>query len=163
MNARRLVSLIVLMAATASLLACGSSAAAQPKEDAAKALQQRDSGAGGVTTEAIWVTPEHLAEMGNNAALPEDLSGLVLVHLTLDTHSADLAGYDLLGLTTLMGREKAVTPLQWVTISESSHHKEGILAFPGGDNQAWATKEGCAELRLRQMAQIPERTLRWEF
>ncbi len=163
MNVKPLVLLMLPLAVAVSLVACSSSAASPPQEETATAFSLQDRGEGGVTTQAVWVTPEHRAELEAKASLPIDLGDVVLVHLSLDTHSVDLAGYDLLGQTSLMGRERTVAPVRWVSISESSHHREGILAFPDGNNQVWASKEGCAELRLRQLAQVSVRSLRWEF
>ncbi len=164
MKLRRIVAVAALLGAVLILVACGGNAPPPTQGAQSMALVQRDGGEGGVTAEAIWVTAEHLKEMENNVTLPNDLSGYVLVHLALDTHTVDLNGYDLLGLATLQGREAmAMAPVRWIGIQESSHHRDGLLAFPGESNEAWASQEGMAELTLRQIAQVSERSLRWEF
>lgn len=88
----------------------------------------------------------------------------MLVHLKLDTHSVDLTGYDLAARAILQGKDYRATPAEgWLPLNEDSHHRDGVLAFPGGSNEAWAAGGGAVELTLRGIAQVTERTLRWQF
>lgn len=157
------------LAATLALLLAGAACAAPqppaPRQDqptaSARALTVADGGQGGVTVEATWVTAGHLAaRLGRAPVADYPLDRYVLVHLTLDTHSVDLAGYDLRVLASLKGQGlNAVAAVAWVSIEESGHHRDGLLAFPGA-GQEWERQGRRAELTLTGIAGV-ERVLRW--
>lgn len=129
-----------------------------------ESFTRTDGGQSGVTVEATWVTPSHLQQMPQDFLKDYPLSSFTFIHLKLDTHSVDLGRYDLAGLSTLGDRSDRSTPATaWVAIKESSHHREGVLVFPGQSNEGWMSEKGVAELRLSGVGGVSERILQWEF
>ncbi|MBI4235960.1 MAG: hypothetical protein HY688_01215 [Chloroflexi bacterium] len=48
-------------------------------------------------------------------------------------------------------------------IEESSHHREGLLVFPGSTNERWEAEQKRAELTMTAIAGTAERVLVWEW
>lgn len=146
----RVGGLLLVLILTA---ACGGSASTT---GTSAPLTVRDDGAGGVTVEATWVTSEHLAARG---ALQEAASrlpdGTILIHVKLDTHSVDLAQYDLAALASLDFGGEATPALGYEPLSDEGHHREGVLAFAARE------PEGPVSLVLREVAGVRERRLVW--
>ncbi len=135
-----------------------------PTPASAASLTRTDGGQGGVTAEATWVTPSHLLQMPQGILKDYPTGGFTFIHLKLDTHSVDLEPYDLTSLSALSdGSDRFMSAAAWVAIKESSHHREGVLVFPGQSNEGWRSKRGVAELRLSRVGGVSERILRWEF
>lgn len=110
----------------------------------------------GIAIEATWVTAEHLAEMGADSLAAYPLEQYVLVHLAFTTHSGDLNQYDLVELSSLNITGDSVAAKGWVSLSDDSHHREGVLIF------ARLTFSGPVELVLRDIGGEPQRLFRWE-
>ncbi|MBI4339556.1 MAG: hypothetical protein HY680_06340 [Chloroflexi bacterium] len=150
------------------LLALGCSPGISPKgtvgQEEAAALTRVDDGRGGVTAEGIWVSPNHLREMGGTLAGEYPLDRFALVHLSLNTHSVELARYDPMSRVTLERTGGPPTaPEQWVPLSESGHHREGVLVFAGLSYEALAEQRDTLSLVVRDVAGVPERVLTWDL
>ena len=86
--------------------------------------------------------------------------------IKLDTHSVNLDQLDLKQLATLRNdRGVAVKPLSFEKTG-SGHHIQNVLAFPskddGGKLVAGDGAKGI-ELVLFDVAEVPQRVLRWEL
>lgn len=162
---RHLFAVLVLLLAVMAATGCsGQDKSASPGAGTPiESLTRVDGGQNGVTIEATWVTPSHLEQMPKESLQSYLAQGAVLVHLTLDTHSVDLSKYDLARLATLAGQTGGVGATGWVGIEEDSHHRDGVLVFPGWSNECWAEAQGKAELTLRDIAGMAERVFRWIF
>lgn len=128
---RRLGLVFVLGVATAVALACSSGGSEQSAEDEPSAGEDltRTSEADGVTVEARWLTERDVS------ALETDLSQypvdrFVLLELNLDTHAGDLGEIDLEEAAALRQGQAEEAPEAWVSESEDSHHRAGVLVFP---------------------------------
>lgn len=110
---------------------------------------------GAVTVEARYLGP---ASGGTVGALRFEIK--------LDTHSVNLDQYDLKQLATLRNdRGVAVKPLTFEK-QGSGHHIQHVLAFPAKDEAGNAVAGGGAksiELVLFDIADVPQRVLRWEL
>jgi hypothetical protein len=114
---------------------------------------------GSVTIEATWVTPDHLAEDEKVREVGDAFSDqdVVLVHVTMDTHSVDLSSYELGTLAQLDAGQGPRAPIEWRKISDSAHHTEGVLVFAGPASAPDAT------LTIPDLADVPERQLSWSL
>ncbi|MBI4311018.1 MAG: hypothetical protein HY681_04470 [Chloroflexi bacterium] len=122
-----------------------------------------DGGLGGITVEATWVSAQHWKEIAGSL---RDAAGdrNVLIHVKLDTHSVDLEKYDLAALAFLEGRRrKTVQAEAWLGLEESSHHREGLLIFPGNGNEEWQAEENEAQLTVKGVAGVAERLFGWAW
>ena len=85
--------------------------------------------------------------------------------IKLDTHSVNLDQYDLKQLATLRNdRGVAVKPLSFEK-EGSGHHVQHVLAFPatdGSGNSVVGAGATAVELVLTEIANVPQRVLRWE-
>lgn len=113
----------------------------------------RSAEVSGVTVEATWLTPESVDGVDADMA-PYPLSDFVLLEVQFTTHSGDLGEIDMEGASVLRQGEADVSPTAWISLSDDSHHRAGILAFPREG------KDGPAELTL----ELPEQqvVLLWE-
>lgn len=150
-------ALTALLMVTAAGAACGSDSGGDAASPGPAALTQEDDGAGAVTVEATWVTPDHLATDEDVRAVAASYDGesVVLLHVKLNTHSVDVSKYDLAELATLDAGAGPQQPLGWTSISDDSHHVEGVLAF------ARPASSATAALVVRDVAGIDERRLVW--
>ena len=161
---RGLIGVAVALALIA-LVACGSQGGASsrdrgttPPAGASAGLTQKDGGEGGVTVTATWATQEHLKADGKlaKAAGRYDPASYVIFHLALDTHSGDLGRYNLAQLASLQASGAGPQASEaWVSLSNDSHHREGLLIFP----KLAGARE--VELSLKDLAGIPLRQFRW--
>ncbi len=157
---------LLLLLAVAGVLSACSQETSPPllERGGVESLVRVDGGQGGVTVQATWVTPTHLEDMSKDVVRGYPVERYVLIHLKLDTHSVDLLKYDLPGLAALQRPDGAVfAPAAWLAVEESGHHREGVLAFPGGSPEQWTAGGGAALLTLRGIADVPERVFAWEF
>lgn len=116
---------------------------------------QRDRGEGGVQIEVLYVTAAY-AQRSNDARLRQwQPDKFTVFRVTLDTHSVDLGGYDLLKISELVAGSKRYAPLRWERISDSSHHRSGALIFPKIDPPL------PVELLIKTVAGIPVRRFQW--
>ena len=131
-------------------------AGAGPSPAAAKA---RDSGAGGVTVEASLASAEFLAAKGQ----PADKWGFLV---SLDTHSVDLTGIDLVSRVSLRdGNGRVLKPVAWRPLSEDSHHRSGLLLFQAeAAGTPSLTEETLKNMQLvfSDVAGVRERVLVWK-
>ena len=58
------------------------------------------------------------------------LDDFVLVSVSLDTHSGDLGEIDIEQATSLRQGGQQVSAQTWISTSDDSHHREGVLVFP---------------------------------
>lgn len=149
----------LLLALLAVSAACAGRGGSAPSDSAAGAgaVTQTDNGAGSVTVEATWVTPDHLSGDEKLRAVASKYANenVVLLHVKMNTHSVDLSAYDLGTVSTLDAGGDAAPPLDWVKISDDSHHAEAVLVFRR------PASTSAAALTLRDIGGVPERTLRW--
>ncbi len=86
--------------------------------------------------------------------------------VVMDTHSVDLDKYDLSKLAVLrtdQGRQ--VTPSAWEGPPGGGHHRSGTLIFPTteGGKPLIESETRSVELIIRDVANVKERVLRWDF
>lgn len=146
----------VVGAAAVLALACspgGDAAPGASKATSATENLTRATEAAGISVEATWLTGSDVGGVDADlTSYPPD--EFVLIEITLDTHSGDLNEIDL-------GREAVLTqvgvrlkPQGWISSSDDSHHRSGILVFPR------RLDEGPVELTL--MVGDEEMELVWE-
>jgi len=88
----------------------------------------RSADAGGITVDGTWLVAEGLAEVDADlSAYP--LDGFVLVEIGFTTHSGDLNKVDMEQASGLKQGDQAAAPVAWVSLSDDSHHREGVLVF----------------------------------
>lgn len=115
---------------------------------------QRDKGEGGVEIEVIYVTSEYMRSDGEDAQRYEpDRYAVFLV--SMNTHSVDLSGFDMVKISELRAGGRTLTPLRWVSTSDDSHHRAGALIFPK------VAPAQAVELLIKTVAGVPARTFRW--
>ncbi len=86
---------------------------------------------GGVTVHATWLRTEDLTAV--DADLSEyPLDRFVLVDIQFTTHSGDLSQIDMTQAAALRQSEADLQPADWISLSDDSHHRAGILVFPRG-------------------------------
>jgi len=112
-------------------------------------LTQRDGGEGAVEVEVTLVVP------GTPDAAKFGADSQTVFLVSMNTHSVDLAGYDLVKLSELLVAGQRFAPLRWVSTSDTNHHRSGALIFPKADRGAGL------ELRIKTIAGVPVRTFRW--
>jgi hypothetical protein len=117
-----------------------------PTAEASPGNAQRDQGEGGVEIEVTFGGP------GAAAYEPERYSVFLVA---MNTHSADLSGYDLVALSELRAGSKSFKALRWVSTADDSHHRSGVLIFPKVDAGQ------PLELVIKTIAGVPVRTFRW--
>lgn len=131
------------------LLTAGRSArpeAAPPAASAGGGVAQRDGGEGGVDVEVTFGGPQA-------ASYASDRYTVFVV--AMNTHSVDLSVYDMVQISELRSGGRRLRPLRWVSTSDDSHHRAGLLIFP-------PVPSGQAmELVIRTIAGVPARTFRW--
>ena len=89
----------------------------------------RVSEAGGVTVEATWLMEGDLS--GVDADLTRyPLDEFVVVEISLDAHSGDLNEIEMERAATLRQGASELPPEVWVSVSDDSHHRAGVLVFP---------------------------------
>ncbi len=122
---------------------------------AAPSYVQRDRGEGGVEIEIIYVTPDYLRTGAASAQrYAPDTYTVFLV--SMNTHSVDLAGYDMAKISDLRVAGKTYVPVRWESTSDNNHHRSGALIFPKVDVSQ------SAELVIRTIAGVPQRLYRWQ-
>ncbi len=126
-----------------------------PQAQAAPSYLQRDRGEGGVEIEVIYVTPDYLRSGGSaSQRYAPDTYTVFLV--SMNTHSVDLAGYDMAKISELRAAGKTYAPLRWESTSDNNHHRSGALIFPRIDTSQ------PVELVIKTIAGVPQRLYRWQ-
>ena len=78
--------------------------------------------------EGTWLTePEFDGLDADLTAYP--LDEFVLVEIAFTTHSGDLNKVDMEQGSGLKQGGEAAAPVAWVSLSDDSHHREGVLVF----------------------------------
>ncbi len=147
---------IAVAAGLVASAACGGDGGTDNPVGESASLTRRDDGAGSVTVEATWITAAEAASDGKlrEAAARHD-DGAALFLVKMDTHSVDLGEYDLSQLSEMQAAGETQAPLEWVPVSEDSHHVEGLLVFPPPSG------DGEVTLVIRDVAGVAERRLAW--
>ena len=119
---------VVAVAVVVLAVACsGGSGGDEEARDATDL--RRSAEAGGITVEARWLTQTDPAGLDADVSrYPPD--AFVLLELSLDTHEGDLSEIDLETAATLRQGRAEDMPEAWVSRSDDSHHREGVLVFP---------------------------------
>ncbi len=127
----------------------------EPRAQAAPAYVQQDRGEGGVEIEVTYVTPDYLRAGGASAQrYSPDKYTVFLV--SMNTHSVDLAGYEMAKISELRVAGRTYAPLRWESTSDNNHHRSGALIFPKVDVSQ------PAELVIKTIAGVPQRLYRWQ-
>jgi len=117
---------------TVSVLAAGCSSASDAGQtdvpgDAGAELTQTAE-AGGVTIDATWLTADSLPDVDADlSAYPLDEFAAIEVAFT--THSGDLNEIAMDEAASLRTGTETVAPAAWLSVSDDSHHREGVLVF----------------------------------
>ena len=130
---RRLAFAAAVGVAAVLAMACSSGGDGRPDgtaaPDAAGEDLTRSAEAGGVTVEATWLTEATVGAVDADlTAYPPD--EYVIIELKLDTHSGDLNAIDLQREAALKQDGMTLEPETWLSLSDDSHHREGIIVFP---------------------------------
>lgn len=156
--AAAIVPLVVVLASRSSD-GDGGDKAALPGAGGTQAVEltQKDDGAGGVTVEVTWVTAVDLESDDFERARGRDLSKELLFLVTMDTHSGDLAQYDLKAVSVLRDSEgREFVPQAWEGWEEGGHHRQGLLVFQRPPTT------GGVQLTILGVAGTPQRVFRWD-
>lgn len=85
----------------------------------------------------------------------------------LNTHSVDLLAYQMNKISFIKDEEGDEYPaISWESLSESSHHRSGILKFSNSDEKGnFIINEGAKAvvLVIKGLAGIEERVFRWDI
>jgi len=88
----------------------------------------RSAKAGGITVEGTWLTAPELD--GVEADLTTyPLDEFALVEIAFTTHSGDLNKVDMEQGATLIEDGAEIRPEAWISLSDDSHHRAGVLVF----------------------------------
>jgi hypothetical protein len=173
MNARRWLAILLLaVAGVLAAAACGGDDGEEPavqpaatgttQSGAPVELTQSDS-QGGVEIDATWVTPETLGKLDSEEARAYGLDGYVLLEVKFTTHSGDLSRLDMTGLSAIRVVGQEYAPQAWESISDDSHHREGVLVFTRKAPDGASLDAGTVELVMKGIADVPERVFRWQW
>ena len=145
-----LVAVGVLTAACSSGTSTEESGASNDAEDQLTQTAE----AGGVTVDARWLTAAGVEDVDADlSAYP--LDRFVAVEIAFTTHSGDLNKITMEEAATLQTETETIRPEAWVSVSNDSHHREGVIVFVG------TAQAGPVELLLD--LQDGERdSLRWQ-
>lgn len=120
----------------------------------------------GVEVEVVFATPEYFKARGDEAGLKKYRPDENLVFfIRMDTHSGDLSVFDMRRISFLrtdQGRE--IGAVRWEAVSNSPHHRSGVLFFPQVDAQGrriLTAQTKFVELVIRGLAGVEWR-FRWE-
>jgi hypothetical protein len=124
---------------------------AESTDDGADLTQTAE--ADGITVDATWLTTESAADVDADlSAYP--LDRFVAVEIAFTAHSGDLNKITMEEAARLLIGSKTLQPGAWVSLSDDSHHREGIAVFAG------APEAGPVELLLE--LESGEVLLQWE-
>lgn len=154
--------------ATAGDVASGQS---EQKSDEQADLEQKylksDQGQGGVTVEALWVTPEYLAAaVLDDPNLKKQAEKNLVFEIFLTTHGGDLLKeFDVLSNVELLVDGRSVKPSEWKLNQADPHHPAGTVVFPKVLDNEPVLGENTKELKLvvKNLRDVPERVLIWRI
>jgi len=176
MNARRWMAILLLAAVgVLAAAACGGdggestdvrtttgSATGTAQSGGPAKLTQTDSQAN-VEIDVTWITPDSLAELDSEKARSYGLDDYVLLKVQFTTHSGDLSRLDMTGLSAIRAGGQEYAPQAWESISDSSHHRAGVLVFARKAPDGASLDAGTVELVMKGIANVPERFFRWQW
>jgi hypothetical protein len=157
MSLRTLVVFAVLTLVVAGVLAVACSSGMGTEEsgasnDAGDQLTQTAEAAG-VTVDATWLTGAGVDDVDADlSAYP--LDRFVAVEIAFTTHSGDLNKIAVEEAATLQTGTETIRPEAWVSVSDDSHHRQGVVVF------ARKALSGAAELVL-ELQDGEKVSLRW--
>jgi len=125
-------------------------------------LTQSDS-QGGVEIDVTWVTPETLGDLDSEGARAYGLDDYVLLEVKFTTHSGDLSRLDMTALSAIRVGGQEYAARAWESISDDSHHREGVLVFGRKASDGVSLGAGTVELVMKGIADVPERIFRWQW
>lgn len=139
-----------------------------PRSDAWEAYIRTDKGEGEVLVDVTYAPPEYFALIDEEKEGEKLGAGRKILFLVqFETHSVDLSAYDLTKLSSLrIDGGKALVPEGWVSISDDSHHRAGVLRFPGtGSDGVPVITPQTNSLRLviRDIAGVEVRAFEWSL
>ena len=151
----------LLVVATLGLLVIGLLAAACSSGSDDAKTESTDDGADltqtaeadGITVDATWLTVESAAAVDADLG-PYPLDRFVAVEIAFTTHSGDLNKITMEDAATLQTGTETKRAEAWVSVSDDSHHRDGIVVFAG------APPAGPVELLLE--LESGELRLQWE-
>lgn len=117
--------LMVLLAAACSKGWNGDDPEAGPEKTGGET--SRTAEAGGIEVRASWLT-EADGKEDELEAYPSDR--FVLIEVAFTTHSGDLNSIRIEEAARLRQAGSLLAPESWVSTSDDSHHRAGILVFP---------------------------------
>jgi hypothetical protein len=86
----------------------------------------RTAEVGGIEVEATWLSKYG----GSGEAIAEyPLDRFVLIRVGFTTHSGDLRGIDMEQSAALTQGGSRIGPEGWISLSDDSHHRAGVLVF----------------------------------
>ena len=88
----------------------------------------RRAEAGGVAVEGTWLTAKELGGLDADVAAFR-LDEFVLVKIQFTTHSGDLNQIDMKQAAVLRQGVADEQPAGWISLSDDSHHRAGVLVF----------------------------------
>lgn len=88
----------------------------------------RHAEAGGVAVEGTWLTARELDRLDADVDAFR-LDEFVLVKIQFTTHSGDLNRIDMEQAAVLRQGEADEQPKGWISLSDDSHHRAGVLVF----------------------------------
>ena len=126
------VAALALSAALALAVACGGGGGEVGGEDRATPTAGEDltrsAEAGAITVEGTWLVADSLVDVDADlSAYP--LDGFVLIEISFTTHSGDLNKVDMEQAATLSEGGADIRPEAWISLSDDSHHRGGVLVF----------------------------------
>jgi hypothetical protein len=163
-NARRWLAILLLAAVgVLAATACGGDddVATTDTEDQVKLTQSDNQG--GVEIDVTWVTPETLGKLDSEEARGYGLDGYVLLEVQFTTHSGDLSRLDMTALSAIRVAGQQYAPQAWESISDDSHHRQGVLVFTREAPDGASLDAGTVELVMKGIADVPERLFRWQW
>jgi hypothetical protein len=163
-NARRWLAILLLAAVgVLAATACGGDddVATTDTEDQVKLTQSDNQG--GVEIDVTWVTPETLGKLDSEEARGYGLDDYVLLEVQFTTHSGDLSRLDMTALSAIRVAGQQYAPQAWESISDDSHHRQGVLVFARKASDGVSLDAGAVELVIKGITDVPERVFRWQW
>ena len=122
---------VLILIATGFLAAACSSGSDTPQggasKDAGDQLTQTAE-TGGVTVDATWLTAASLGDV--DADLSDyPIDRFAAVEIAFTTHSGDLNKIGMEDAATLRVGTEMARPETWLSVSDDSHHRQGVLVF----------------------------------
>lgn len=120
---------VAALALIAAACSSGDAGESNPADSpGVSAVLTQSAAAGGVTVEATWLTGDNVDRVkADLASYP--FTQFVVLDIKLDTHSGDLASVNMEQAAGLEQAGTASQPQAWVSVSDDSHHREGVLVF----------------------------------